>query len=83
VFVHEKPSEEAVRGIYNDLTKKFNYLNIAMDSDKEHQGDYFATLESPLYPASPLWPKKGLFALWGFGFGLIGSFFIAALPGVF
>jgi hypothetical protein len=64
---------------YSDLTKKLNYLNIAIDSDREHQSDYFATLETPLYPSAPLWPKKSLFALWGLALGLFGSLFIAAL----
>ena len=54
-------SGEGERDTYSDLTKKLNYLNIAIDSDKQHQDDYFATLEPPLYPSFPLWPKKGLF----------------------
>ena len=72
-------SSEGARDIYSDLTKKWNYLNIAVDSDREHQSDYFATLETPLYPSAPLWPKKSLFALWGFALGLFGSLFMAAL----
>jgi len=76
-------SDAAVRDIYSDLMKKFNYLNIAIDSDKEHQSDYFATLETPLYPSAPLWPKKGLFAIWGLAFGFFGSFVIAALKEYF
>jgi len=72
-------SPEGNRDIYGDLAKKLNYLNIAIDSDREHQGDYFATLETPLYPSAPLWPKKSLFALWGLALGLFGSLFIAAI----
>jgi len=72
-------SGEATRESYSDLTRKYNYLNIAIDTDREHQGDYFATLEAPLFPASALWPKRGLFAAWGFAFGLFGSLFIVAL----
>jgi len=73
----------AVRDIYGDLMKKLNYLNIALDADRAHQGDYFVTVESPIYPESPLWPKKGLMALWGFALGFLGSLSIAALQEYF
>jgi hypothetical protein len=79
----DEESEDTTADIYDDLAKKLNYLNIALDSDRAHQSDYFATLEPPVYPASPLWPKKPLFALWGFALGLFGSFFIAALKEYF
>ena len=69
--------------MYGDLTKKLNYLDIAIDSDQRHSSDYFAMLETPLYPAAPLWPKKGLLALWGFALGLCGSLFIVALKEYF
>src|SRR5262249_1858399 len=51
-------SSEGNRDIYGDLNKKLNYLSIAMDSnDRQHQSDYFAILENPLYPSAPLSPK--------------------------
>jgi hypothetical protein len=67
---------EALMEIYKDLTKKLNYLAVFLDSD---QNSYIAILESPLYPAAPLWPKKGLFVLWGMAVGLAGTFFYAAI----
>jgi len=76
-------SGEAGRDMYSDLTKKLNYLDIAIDSDQRHQSDYFAMLETPLYPAAPLWPKKGLLALWGFALGFFGSLFAVALKEYF
>ena len=72
-------SGETTIDIYGDLSKKLNYLNIAIDSDRQHQNDYFAVLETPLYPSAPLWPKKGLFAVWGLCLGLFGSLFVAAI----
>jgi hypothetical protein len=72
-------SGETSRDLYGDLSKKLNYINIAIDSDRQHQNDYFAVLETPLYPSAPLRPKKGLFALWGMALGLFGSLFIAAI----
>jgi hypothetical protein len=71
--------QDAASEIYRELTKKLNYLTVSLDADPQHQADYFATLETPLYPTSPLWPKKGLFLIWGLGAGLIGSLFIAAM----
>jgi uncharacterized protein involved in exopolysaccharide biosynthesis len=70
---------ESSREINGDLMKKLNYLNIAIDSDQQHQADYFATSESPIFPTSPLFPKKSLFALWGLALGLFGSLFVASL----
>jgi hypothetical protein len=72
-------SQEAMKDIYDDLTKKLNYLNIAQEADQSQQGDYLATFESPMYPEAPLWPKKGLMLLWGFTLGFVGSLSIAAL----
>ncbi len=72
-------STDAAKDIYSDLMKKMNYLNIAIDSDQQRQSDYFATLESPIYPTSPLFPKKALFALWGCAVGFLGSLFISAI----
>src|SRR5207248_2257477 len=71
--------QDAAEEIYRELTKKLNYLNVALDSDQAHASDFFATLESPLYPTSPLWPRKSLFLLWGLGAGLLGSLLLAAL----
>jgi capsular polysaccharide biosynthesis protein len=71
--------QDAAEDIYRELTKKLNYLNVAMDSDQAHASDFIGTLETPLYPTSPLWPRKSLFLLWGLGAGLLGSLMLAAL----
>ena len=70
---------DASREVYSDLTRKLNYLKIAIDSDQERQGDYFSLLQAPLYPAAPIWPKKPLFAIWGLALGLFIALFSAAL----
>lgn len=72
-------SQEGAREMYNDLNRKLIYLNIAIDSDKGQQGDYFATLESPLFPTAPISPKKALFILYGLVVGLFGTVFIAGV----
>jgi len=70
---------EASREVYSDLTRKLNYLKIAIDSDRERQTDFFSLLQAPLYPSAPIWPKKPLFALWGLALGLFIALFSAAL----
>jgi hypothetical protein len=70
---------DANREVFSDLNKKLNYLNIAIDSDQERQGDYFSTPEVPLYPTAPLFPKKPLFAFGGFAFGLFLALFSVAI----
>ena len=72
-------SGSANREVFDDLTRKLNYLSIGIDSDNQTQGDYFATLESPVYPIQPAWPKSGLIIAWGFIMGFFGSIFIAAI----
>lgn len=62
--------------IYKDLTRKMNYLDVALKSDESRQSDYYATLKPPVYPISPLWPKKSIFALWGLAAGLLGTLFV-------
>jgi hypothetical protein len=70
---------EASREVYSDLTRKLNYLKIAIDSDQARQADFFNLLQAPLYPESPVWPKKPLFAVWGLALGLFIALFSAAL----
>ena len=78
---YQKPAAEgeASREVYSDLTRKLNYLKIAIDSDQERQADYFNLLRAPLYPTTPIWPKKPLFALWGLALGLFSALLNAAL----
>lgn len=76
-------SPESARDAHADLTQKMDYLNIALESDKANQAHYFALLEAPIYPVSPLWPKTPLFALWGLGGGLLASLFLAAVRNYF
>jgi hypothetical protein len=73
----------AARESYEDLKKKVDYLNIALESDKGQQTSAFAVLEAPVYPRDPLWPNKALFALWGVAGGLFGTLFLAAVRNYF
>lgn len=70
---------EANKSLYGDLTRKINYLKIAMDSDRARQSEYLSLLEPPIYPSAPLFPKKPLFALYGFGFGVVVALFASVL----
>lgn len=75
----EGDGSSTLHDISGDLAKKLNYLDIAIDSDSEHQGDYFATLEPPLFPTSPSGPGPALFLIGGLAFGCICAGFIAAI----
>ena len=79
----EDPSGASARDSFNDLTRKLDYLNIALESDKAQQEDFYSLQEPPVYPKAPLWPKPALFALWGLAGGLIASLFLAALRNYF
>lgn len=81
-FIGQAPPD-AIRDLYSDLLRKLNYLNISLESDQSNTSNYFATLQSPLYPIAPLGPKEALFILWGFAVGFVGSFFMAAIRETF
>jgi uncharacterized protein involved in exopolysaccharide biosynthesis len=81
----KKPKEERPGGlqashrtleeIYDDLLRKFNLLNIVIDMEKStDKYPYLSVLVPPEVPSSPLFPKKPLFAIAGFVFGLVFAF---------
>lgn len=69
----------ALHQISDDLIKKLNYLDITIDSDRQHQDEFFAVLEDPQYPTSSSGPGKAVFVLGGFILGFICSLFIAII----
>lgn len=72
-------SETRLQDLSGDLSKKLNYLDIAIDYDQQHQADYFATLESPMYPIHPSGPSKAMIVIGGCVFGFLCALFIAAI----
>ena len=50
--------------VYDDLTRKYRYLNIVLLAESDPVPSYFTIVRSPEYPLAAVWPKKGLFLLW-------------------
>ncbi len=64
--------------VYEDLNRKYRYLNIVMLAESSPQPAYFSVVRSPEYPLSQIWPKKGLFLIWAFLLGVLVSLFYVA-----
>ena len=77
--LREEDTTAAIHDLSGDLIKKLNYLDIAIDSDRHHQGDYFVMLESPMLPTSSLGMSRAVFPVGGVIFGFICALFIAAI----
>ena len=65
-------SHRTLEEIYDDLLRKFNYLNIVIDMEKSTENyPYVSVIENPEIPASPVSPKKPMYAIGGVVLGLI------------
>jgi uncharacterized protein involved in exopolysaccharide biosynthesis len=56
---------------YNELLKKREQSAMATDLERQQQGEQFQVLDEANLPDRPSYPKKHLFALGGFGGGLL------------
>ena len=65
--------------IYNDLLKKYGYLNILMAAERDSSAAYFAIVENPSYAGVPVFPKKPFFLISGLFSGVVLSFFYMLL----
>lgn len=67
------PSSKApVQDIYNDLLKKLSHLTIVLSMERDAGGvAYFAVIEKPSVPLSPVSPKVTLFLVAGIFFGVV------------
>ena len=61
--------------VYEDLVRKFEYLNIAINSETPDSSSYLTVLQNPTYPLDYIFPNKAFFILWA----IIGAFFISAI----
>lgn len=59
------------RAVYEDLIRKFSYLNIAIQTENEPKPSYFSIVRSPELPYAPIWPKKSLFLIWSSLLGML------------
>jgi uncharacterized protein involved in exopolysaccharide biosynthesis len=64
--------KRTLQDLYDDLLRKFNYLNIVIDMEKTTTNyPYLSVIERPEIPSTALFPKKPLFAVGGLILGLI------------
>jgi len=61
--------------VYQDLFRKYNYLNVAIDMEKADDVNYYALVSAPSLPLSPVSPKFLNFLGYGSGAGLLLSLF--------
>lgn len=59
--------------IYDDLSRKYRYLNIVLMAESSPQPSYFSVVRSPEIPTSAIWPKKKLFLVWSLMLGFLFS----------
>lgn len=66
--------KEISQNIASKLYTKFNDINVALDIERKSLPGYIGVIVAPQIPASPLFPKKRLFASLGFMIGLVLCF---------
>ena len=69
--VHVDP---ASKDLFDDLLRKYRYLEVVMYMDQENKNQYLNYLSEPYVPRTPIWPKLPLLLSWGAAAGfLLGS----------
>jgi uncharacterized protein involved in exopolysaccharide biosynthesis len=66
-------SKYAVSEINKDLLTKYNYLNIISELENGDNPDYIGIVQHAQIPASPVFPNKMLFAIFGLLLGVVAS----------
>jgi uncharacterized protein involved in exopolysaccharide biosynthesis len=57
--------------VYNDLSRKYSYLNIVILAESGPNPSYFSVVRSPELPPAPIWPKRSLFLIWSLLLGTL------------
>ena len=69
--------DEASKELFDDLMKKYRYLEIIIFMDKQNKDHYISFLQEPYVPQSPTWPKIPILLAWGIALGfLLGSIMV-------
>jgi len=60
--------------LFNDLIRKYRYLEVVIYMDQQNKDQYVSFLNEPYVPHSPTFPKLPLLLTWGIALGfLLGS----------
>jgi hypothetical protein len=71
-------SKRALQEMYDELVRKFNYLNVVLDMEKDTTNiPYLSVIEQPTSPPTPFFPKKRVFAFAGLALGLVIGLILA------
>ena len=65
--------KEALNEVYQELVKKYTYLNITLDQEDDDEPSFIGIIENPAVAPAPMWPSKLTFGLWGLIFGILSS----------
>ncbi len=68
--------EPASKEVYQDLLKKYNYLNVALDMEKADDVNYYGIVSAPAFPLSPSAPKLPNFLTYGLACGILLGLFV-------
>jgi uncharacterized protein involved in exopolysaccharide biosynthesis len=71
--------EAPTREVYQELLKKLNYLNIALEMEKPEVVSYFGIIEAPSLPGAAFSPKRIEFLVFGLAGGLLLALFSVLL----
>ena len=68
--------EPGSKEVYQDLLKKYNYLNVALDMEKADDVNYYAVVAAPSLPLSAAAPKFFNFFSYGLACGILLALFV-------
>lgn len=68
--------EPGSKEVYQDLLKKYNYLNVAIDMEKPGEVNYYAVVAAPVLPISPTAPNFFNFLTYGLAAGILLALFV-------
>ena len=71
--------DQPTREVYQELLKKYNYLNVGIEMENVEAVNYYGIQESPDLPASAFAPKRINFLIFGAAAGLLLALFVVLL----
>ncbi|MBI3543313.1 MAG: hypothetical protein HY075_08595, partial [Deltaproteobacteria bacterium] len=67
--------DDSSKELFQDLLKKFHYLEVVMFLDEQSIDTFLTTLQEPYVPSAPMWPKRPIILIWS----IISGFLVGAL----
>ncbi len=70
--------DDASKDLFQDLIKKFHYLEVVMYLDEQSIDTFISVLQEPYIPTAPMWPKRPIILIWS----VISGFLVGSLLGL-